>query len=641
MALNFLHDAMDFLKNSSCQYPMSRQKKSTDLLLEPWNIKESSEKIEKDIHYQSLRKIVSSDTPIFSISPLQENIYHSDSGTAFVPGLIKGMFLHLKARFVVQPLNLQELRDVVKYAWDNHLKYTVRGTGTWPFGGCIPMNQDMLIDLGYLNFYNLYSEEKALAVGPGVIFKDMRPFLRDQGFSLETDITNPGSGTICGWIATGGIGIGVYKYGHIRNSVKSVLFLTPDGNWHTLTPEDALFDQIFGSEGQLGIVAGAVVSVKPLIYVSKTYAFSFPNIKHAYRFIKAMVAWNLKPTTVLYFDNEYMKITCDLHKTKIEEELEESLKSEDKWQIERVRCEMEILEKMGKTQDVLVMEFDTAEDYQEAIKYSPFNATEEPQRFQDISYQRLSVSVSHKLWAHRYAPVEMKPKGPSMLVSENILPLDQIVQYVDFIRSTVSFWSKNPVKFEGHLIDGKEMMIQNIILSDQDVRRHSFYLSFVPFMTQAALRMGGRSYGIGIWNLPFLSHLLRKGNADQLKALLAKKKELDPHGLVNQAKYINYHGRRFGLRIFEKASPPLLNLWAKVLQRGWKEDKKWWSSLGRFFWFISKSVLPFLVPPKARAERNEIKKLTSMCAECDSCERVCPTSDVFGAYKFATPITRR
>ncbi len=641
MESNFLHDAVAFLKSSSCQNTISRQKKSTDLLLEPWNVRENNEKIEKDTHYQSLRKIVSPYTPIFSLSPLQEDIYYADSGTAFVPGLIKKLFLQLKARFVVQPLNLEELRLVVRYAWDNHLKYSIRGSGTWPFGGCIPLNQDIVIDLGCLNFHCMYAQEESVVVGPGVLFKDMRAFLRDQGFSLETDITNPGSGTICGWIATGGIGLGVYKYGHVKNSIKALLFLTPDGNWHTLTPEEELFHHVFGSEGQIGIVAGAILHVKPLSYINKTFAFSFPNIKHACRFIKTIGYWHLKPTTVLYFDREYMKITCDLHKEKIEKEMEEALKSENKGQIEKIRYELETVGELEKAQDVLVMEFDTAEDYQEAIKYAPFNAPEEPQRYQDISYQRLSTPLSHKLWDHRYHPVEMKPKGPSMLVSENILPLDQIGQYVDFIRSTVSFWSKNPVKFEGHLINENEMMLQNIILADQDVRRHSFYLSFVPFMTQAALRLKGRSYGIGIWNLPFLARMKRKKSFQQINQLIEKKKQLDPQGLVNQAKYINAHGRRVALMLFEKASGPLLNLWTKVLQKGRQEKKRWWSPIGRFFWFISKTMLPFIVPPKAKAERNEIKRLTAMCAECDSCERVCPTSDVFGSYKLATPITRR
>ena len=60
----------------------------------------------------------------------------------------------------------------------------------------------------------------------------------------------------------------------------------------------------------------------------------------------------------------------------------------------------------------------------------------------------------------------------------------------------------------------------------------------------------------------------------------------------------------------------------------------------KFSWLIG-TIFPRVVPAGSRVKRDPISDLTCVCAECDSCEKVCPTSDVFGTYGPATPIIRR
>ncbi|MEZ4762113.1 MAG: hypothetical protein R3C26_02555 [Calditrichia bacterium] len=72
-------------------------------------------------------------------------------------------------------------------------------------------------------------------------------------------------------------------------------------------------------------------------------------------------------------------------------------------------------------QHVVVMEFDQQEDYEKALKFYPFNSRSEQSRYHELPFWRLGVSVAHKFWEHRFAPVEMKQRGPSMLVSEAII----------------------------------------------------------------------------------------------------------------------------------------------------------------------------------------------------------------------------
>ncbi len=619
------------------------QANAVELLLEKFpHLKNGSRELHRDPLYRALRELLSEATSIFGLSDVQQAVYHNDSGTAFLPELIKKALLTIRSRFVVRPGTLADLQQFVRYAREHRVHYCIRGAGTWPFGGAVPMNQEVILDLSYLDFYQLKEDEAILTVGPGVIFADMRQFLRRKGFALRQDITNPHSGTICGWVATGGIGLGVYKYGPVREAVEAVLLLKPDGRWHIVHRENEAFDRLFSSEGQLGIIAGVALRVQPLTYVSKPFAFSLPDARAVRRLVELIQAWGLRPTSILYFDRNYLATTYEIEREKVQAELNRALEKEDELLIRRARSELDVVEQLRDLQHTVVLEFDTREDYQAALKYPLFSATRERRRYQGLVYDRLPASVAHKLWDHRYQPVQMKQKGPSMLVSETIVPLKRFPEYMAFIQSAISDWTQNPVKTEGHVVNGEEVLLQTILLANTDTLRHKTYLGLVPFMTQAAIHFGGRPYGIGIWNLPFLKSIDCGGSDRRVPALWELKKQWDPLRLVNQVKFVNPVGRRLSLRLFQKITPIFMSYGVRLLWRG-RENGRGMSlySIPRLFWKLNKLIFPRVIPPRLETPREPILQMAVHCAECDSCERVCPTSDVFGLLGVATPVTRR
>ncbi|MEJ2535890.1 MAG: FAD-binding protein [Calditrichia bacterium] len=639
-----IQDAFDFLEKENAEKRVRSQQKSIDLLMEKYRTEHDPDELRtRDKLYIELKNVLSESSVLFHLNTAQKEVYHADSGTAFIPAGLKKILLNINERFVVRPGSITDLQKFVRFAYQKRIKYTIRGAGTWPFGGSIPLNQDIILDLSNLDFFKLDTLKHQLTVGPGVIFANMRTHLRDHGFGLLQDITNTNSGTICGWVVTGGLGIGAYKYGHVKNSVQAIFLIFPNGDSKIVTPEDELFDDIFGSEGQLGIVAGVVFKVKPLSYVSKPYAFSFKEAESVNKFIDLLKSWELTPSSIIYFDPHYIQTTREIELKKYRGELEEAMDSGDPLRIARIRQDIDTVEKYAAIDHGLVLEFDSKEDYQKAIKHPVFISTGEHQWYGEIAYQRLSPQVAHKLWAHRYHPVEMKPHGPSMLVSETVLPLDRFADYVEFIQAAITDWTGNPVKTEGHIISDTEILLQTIILADTETLRHKMYLGLVPFMTQSSLFFGGRAYGVGIWNLPFLKGMQRNGSAEKIEKLQKYKAELDPERLINQCKFINSNYRKLTLRLYEKMTPYFLEKGVHLLYAGKTNGKKRFSfyNFGKLLWKGSKVVLPRMVPPTLQANRHPLLQINVACAECDSCERVCPTSDVFGLLGLATPITRR
>ena len=629
-----------FLHQSSSQKRVKYQNKANELLLEKYrkSKKEQSVVVRNQL-YKQIKGLLSEASSIFPLSPVQKDIYQIDSGTAFVPKGIKKLLLNIKECFVVRPGTLADLQNYVRFAFQNKIKYTIRGAGTWPFGGSIPLNQEVILDLSYLNFFKFEPESRQIIVGPGVIFAEIREYLREKGFSLLQDITNPNSGTVCGWVVTGGLGIGAYKYGHVKKSIKAIYLLRPDGELTILEPSDALFQKIIGSEGQFGIVAGIILQVREHTYISKPYAFSFPDALTVQEFLKLINEWKLSPSSVIYFDPNYISSTYVIEKKQLQHELEEALESADPLRIARIKQDLNLLKNYLDLKHVVVLEFDTKEDYQKSLKYPFFGSYK---RYRNINFTPLSGSIAHHLWNHRYQPVEMKSSGPSMLVSETVLPIEKFSQFIDFIQSTITSWIGNPVKTEGHLVNENEILLQTIILADTRTLRHKAYFGLVPFITQVTIFFGGRIYGAGIWNLPFLNSLANGRSPKYLSDMVSLKKKLDPEELINQSKFINTSGRKFLLRLYKKLTPFLLSNGVKLLNTGKNKSQRFgFFAFGRWIWKGSKFLIPRIIPPDLHSPGESILEMIEACAECDSCERVCPTSDVFGLLGLATPITRR
>ncbi|RMG67590.1 MAG: FAD-binding protein, partial [Calditrichaeota bacterium] len=618
------------------------QSQARQLLLEPYINQPATFQTPEHPQAQAIRQVLSPESLVFELTPWQEEVYHQDSGTAFVPGLLKRLLLNINTRLVVRPANFQDLQTFVAYCTQEKLHFTIRGAGTWPFGGAVPVNGELVLDLSALDFAEIFPERQTVQVAAGVIFANLRKQLREKGLALRQDITNPNSGTVCGWVATGGLGLGAYKYGHVRSAITRLLLLTPDGRWEILQPGDALFEAVFGSEGQLGIVAAVELKVNSLSYTSKPYAFSFVSAGAVAKFFRMLAEWRLKPSSVIYFDTAYLQAVYQVESRHLDRERQRAMETHDPLRLEAIRQQEATLRTLKQLEHTVVLEFDTRESYEQALRYPLFSSSNQQHRYQDLTFWRLPTQVAHQLWDHRYQPVAIKPLGPDMLVSETIVPVARFPAYLEFLRSTVSFWTANPVRTEGHLLNPEEILLQTVLLADTGSLRHKVYFSFVPFMTEAAIQFGGRPYGIGVWNLPFLSRWQSPGRQIDLDRLQQEKNRLDPRRIVNQSKFINATGRNIALRAFQKGTGPLLRLLFHLLEKGKEPHRRWGLvTLGRWLWKANKALFPRLVPPELKAERPPIEQLTAPCAECDSCERVCPTSDVFGLLGLATPITRR
>ena len=284
----------DFLLQSSSAPRVAEQRRARQLLFRGFSAlqNETNAPALNNPEVAELRKLLSTETEIFVPDEVQKEIYGNDTGTAMVPRLFKKLLVDIRFSFIVRPVTIADAQRFIEWAYRHKVHYTIRGAGTWPFGGCVPLEGAKILDLSYLDFVEVQPAEQMITVGPGVLFPSLRKILKDYGLALRQDITNPSSGTLCGWIVTGGLGIGAYKYGPVKNSVEALLVITPRGELKTLQEDEEEFDLFFGSEGQLGIVVGARVRVKERETASKPFTLVLPTREAVQEFVQLVARAN-------------------------------------------------------------------------------------------------------------------------------------------------------------------------------------------------------------------------------------------------------------------------------------------------------------------------------------------------------------
>ena len=115
---------------------------------------------------------------------------------------------------------------------------------------------------------------------------------------------------------------------------------------------------------------------------------------------------------------------------------------------------------------------------------------------------------AHLLWRERMFPLRVKRIAPGLLASELILPLDRVATYA---KKASKLGAKFGVQIAIEcyfLNDGTALTLPVYTFHSYGVIDEALKASLAFVLTQTGIRMGGRPYGIGIWNSPFLKHKL-------------------------------------------------------------------------------------------------------------------------------------
>jgi len=419
---------------------------------------------------------------------------------------------------VVHPKEPEEVAEIVRVAnsWD--LPITPRGGASWGFGGAVPNKGGVLIDMTSMNRILHLDEEKGIVrVQPGVVWNMLDEWIQRKGYFLPYYPSSAPGATIGGWISTGGVGIGNYKYGAARDNVRSLQIVLPSGGiLDTAHLADSrhpsqfdLTSLFIGAEGSLGIVTSVDLQVYPKPEEFRVVSYSFPDMDSAYGALTRITETKEKPYHVGFVDDNYFRFLRAMGREAPEVGGMVNLAFEGP----KARVEEEL-----KVFDGVIS---------------------------SANGKRESEETALHEWAERSYELRSKKLGTGAVIGEALIPIDRAAVVA---RETIELVSRMKMNLavNGILVDRSTVAFLPFYLTDERRWIKSVSsLSFIKKFLDIANSYGGRPVGLGLFMANNL-HSMRDNNTVELLRYI--KDTVDPKGRINGGKTVRMV-TRYGIGI--------------------------------------------------------------------------------------------
>jgi len=497
--------------------------------------------------------------------PAQREMYSHDIGD--VPTLMTGTFFRTQPDFVVQPKNADEIKTVLQFANDRKIPVVPRGAASWGFGGVIPTKAGIVIDLSpFRNILALDVAQKTVTVEAGARWSDIDIAAKKQGLCLRTYPSSKFS-TVGGWVSTGGCGINSFKYGHLAQQIVSMKVVTGRGEIKQLTPADRDFGYFVSGEGEFGIIVEVTLKLREVPRASFPHLLYFAGDAAAFAFVERVVQskarQELNPNVIRFLDENHLSDTNELMRTAL----------------------------FKKSAGVLV-EFDNAEDDDRFVRFlAQAGQIEEAPRH-----------VAGYLWNERLFGMKSKRLGPTILASEVIIPIKAAAGFIAVAKKLGHRFAVE-ICIDSYIVDEERALIMATFLCDSRTRRYYVDLPLATLLTHAAVKLGGKPYGLGLWNAAFINHLYSREKQRDLKAYKA---QVDPNNILNPGKFFRVNSNLAATVVFH---PTVFGF-----------------SMGMFTLLspvIGKAAIVFLGKDK-KVDQLDFELTVHACAKCGNCLAVCP-----------------
>jgi FAD/FMN-containing dehydrogenase/NAD-dependent dihydropyrimidine dehydrogenase PreA subunit len=513
----------------------------------------------------SLEKTLSGASRIIS-EPTHLHMFSFDQGD--VPEPMRSLLIpDTLPDLAVQPHSVQDLQATIRYGLDCGVPIVPRGASTFGLGGAIPHHGGILLDFStYREILNFNPESETIRVTAGCRWADVSSFLEPLGFALCTYPTSWFS-TVGGWAATGGIGIGCTKFGSFHDLIRELTVVTPQGEIRTLTPHDPDFKFFLGTEGQMGAIWDVSVVVRKRPKVQLPFVLYFDSVSAALD-CAAELLQEFHPFHLKFLSAARMHEINHLAK-----EEHPGLKND----------------LLHPEKDSLLVCFDETDS----------------QNFREWT-QKNSVAMesnyrAHWLWRDRMFPLRVKRLAPGLLASEVVLPQKNASAFVDRANELGRRFHVN-LACEGYMIKGGNILMLPVYTFHSSGKIDAALKSSLSYaLTRLGIQLGGRPYGTGLWNTPFLQSRFN----GTLPDLQNYKNRNDPANSFNPGKFFKL---KFRTALAGKLASLVFS--SPVM------------SLAGF----TTPIIASLLTSNAHQERNKNLVLLNeeLCSKCGSCIPVCP-----------------
>ncbi len=428
--------------------------------------------------------------------------------------------LHLVPELVGRPESVDEVREMIRKAATDRIPITCAGAQTSTTGASIT-DKGILLSLLSLDRISPPDERaRTIRVEPGALVGQIKRTVAATGLLFAPDPTSEEESTIGGAIACNASGARTLKYGATRRHVRALKVVMASGELVELRRSDLEkntvgyafahdpIDWFIGSEGTLGIIVEAELSLLPLPNHVMGLAVLFQTERDALNFVIATrESRRVSARCIEYFDGRATEIARSaaspglippdaIGMVYVEEEIADDLDS-------TLAGWMELIEATGSDFEPLVFDGEARLREARRIRHSiPTTMNERGNAFRTSGGRKVSTD-----WA---------------------VPYRRLPEAIEAARSLVSRSGIEEPVIYGHAGNGHPH--QNFLA--RDARELATIEAVVEQTLERVLALGGTvaaEHGIGKIKRRWLPLQM---NALQISMMTAVKRELDPLGIL-------------------------------------------------------------------------------------------------------------
>jgi FAD/FMN-containing dehydrogenase len=223
---------------------------------------------------------------------------HADNGAQYFDDP-RGRF-HGNGQIILRPVSTKEVSQIVGYCNDQRLAIIPYGGGTGVVAGQLSIDDKnvIILSLERMNkVRELSIDDETITVDAGCILENIHTAAEDKNFIFPLSMASKGSCQIGGNLATNAGGLQVLRYGNARDLCLGIEAVLPDGSIYSdlnpLRKNNTGYDLrnlLIGSEGTLGIITAATLTLKPQPTEVLTSFCAVPNVKAALVVLKRLRA---------------------------------------------------------------------------------------------------------------------------------------------------------------------------------------------------------------------------------------------------------------------------------------------------------------------------------------------------------------
>jgi glycolate oxidase len=379
-----------------------------------------------------------------------------------------------------------------------------RGAGSGLAGGAIGSLGEIVLSLAKMNkIIEISTENRWAQVQAGVINQDLNLAAQRLGLWFTPDPASRLWSTVGGNIATNAGGLLCAKYGVTREAVRQLTVVMADGEVMTLGHETVkgvtgldLVGLMVGSEGTLGVITEAKVSLKPVDpHAVTTLSAKAADITLAARAVQETIRHGLQPSVFELIDE-----TCTRYITE--------------------HLEGVVLE---KSFNMLIAQTDGAGAEVLAEKIA--------QVWRDLGLEVQVEERGEELLSFRRAMLPALEAKGKVLIEDVAVPISKMGEMLQALRDIESQYGIL-IPTVAHAGDGN--LHPNFVYIDEEVPEHIWNAADAIF--RKAISLGGTltgEHGVGLLKRQWLIDELGQS---QTKLQWQIKKVFDPNNILNPGK---------------------------------------------------------------------------------------------------------